>query len=108
MSISKNNKGMSRLCFITGAQTSFGRSVSHSKIKTNRMFKVNIQDKTLKSDILGVEFHVKISTRGLRTVYKHGSLDAFLLKSKAHNLTDEALKIKRKIKKVILKQEVKN
>lgn len=94
---------MSRLCFVTGAKTQFGRSVSHSNIKTNRMFKVNIQQKFLKSDILNIEFSVKISTRGLRTIYKHGSLDAFLLSAKSHNLTDEALKIKRKVKKLIEK-----
>ncbi|MFT4967392.1 MAG: large subunit ribosomal protein L28 [Candidatus Deianiraeaceae bacterium] len=99
---------MSRVCFITGAKTMFGHNVSHSKIKTNRLFKVNIQYKTLKSDILNKEFPVKISTKGLRTIYKHGTLDAFLLKSKAQNLTDEALKIKRGIKKALLKQEQKN
>jgi large subunit ribosomal protein L28 len=99
---------MSRVCFITGAKTMFGHSVSHSNIKTNRSFKVNIQDKTIKSDILNMEFPVKISTRGLRTIYKHGSLDAFLLKSKSHNLTDKALKIKRRIKKVLAKTTVKN
>ncbi|MDA0617106.1 MAG: 50S ribosomal protein L28 [Proteobacteria bacterium] len=95
---------MSRICFITGAKTMFGHSVSHSNIKTNRLFRVNIQEKTLRSDILGCNFPVRISAKGLRTVYKHGSLDAFLLKSKANNLTDEALKIKRRIKKVLNKK----
>ena len=90
---------MSRVCFITGAKTVSGNKVSHSNIKTKRLFKVNIQDKVIKSDVLGASFPVKISARGLRTIYKHGSLDAFLLKSKAHNLTDGALKIKRKVKK---------
>jgi len=77
----------------------FGHNVSHSNIKTNRNFKVNIQDKSFKSDILNTNFPVRISTRGLRTIYKHGSLDAFLLSAKANNLTPEALKIRRKIKK---------
>lgn len=92
---------MSRVCIVTGSRTVFGHSVSHSNIKTNRMFKVNIQEKTLKSDILGCTFNVKISAKGLRTVYKYGSLDEFLLNYKTRNLTDEALKIKRKVVKKV-------
>lgn len=94
---------MSRICFITGAKTAFGHNVSHSNIKTNRPFKVNIQEKTFKSDILNKSFSLKISTKGIRTIYKHGSMDAFLLSAKAHNLTPEALQIRRKIKKILKK-----
>ncbi len=94
---------MSRICFVTGAKTLFGHNVSHSNIKTNRNFKVNIQEKSFKSDILNVTYPVRISTRGLRTIYKHGSLDAFLLSAKAANLTAEALKIRRKVKKHLAK-----
>lgn len=96
---------MSRICFVTGAKTMFGHSVSHSNIKTNRSFKVNIQEKSFKSETLNKEFSLKISTRGIRTIYKHGSLDSFLVTTKSHNLTEEALKIKRRIKKVIAKQQ---
>ena len=96
---------MSRICFVTGAMTMFGHNVSHSNIKTNRTFKVNIQEKTFKSDVLNKDFPVKISVRGLRTIYKHGSLDAFLLSAKANNLTEEALKIRRKIKKTLEKKQ---
>jgi large subunit ribosomal protein L28 len=96
---------MSRLCFVTGAKTMFGHNVSHSNIKTNRSFKVNIQEKSFKSDVLNVEFSLKLSTRGLRTIYKHGSLDAFLLSAKAHNLTEEALKIRRRVSKALTKKK---
>lgn len=96
---------MSRLCFVTGAKTMFGHNVSHSNIKTNRSFKVNIQEKSFKSDVLNTEFSLKLSTRGLRTIYKHGSLDAFLLSSKAHNLTEEALKIRRRVSKALTKKK---
>ena len=104
---------MSRVCFITGAKTMFGHNVSHSKIKTNRLFKVNIQYKTLKSDILNKEFPVKISTKGLRTIYKHGTLDAFLLKRKKKlqsssvSVTKIINDVKRNGDKALLKYEKK-
>lgn len=88
---------MPRVCFVTGAQTMFGHNVSHSNAKTAKTFRVNMQIKTFRSEILGKDLTVRISSRGIRTIYKHGSLDNFLATTKSSNLTQEALKLKRKI-----------
>ena len=90
---------MSRVCFISGSKTSFGNQVSKSNIKTSRMYKPNLHYKDFFSEILGVNLNLRVSTRGLRTVYKHGSIDNFLLTTKSLNLTPDALAFKRKLKK---------
>jgi large subunit ribosomal protein L28 len=92
---------MPRECFVTGAKTMFGHNVSHSNIKTAKTFKTNIHTKTFHSDVLGKYFTLHISSRGLRTIYKHGTIDNFLATTKAVNLTPEALKLKRRIVKIL-------
>ncbi len=78
---------------------SSGHRVSHSNIKTKRRFLPNIQPVSLKSDVLGKIFRLKIATRTLRTVLKHGGLDSYLLNIGAKNLTDYAMKIRRAVQK---------
>ncbi len=90
---------MSATCFIFGLRVSFGNSRSKSNIKTRRKFSPNIVHKSFHSDILNQDFCLKISTRGIRTIYKHGSFDTYLITTRASSLTDEALKLKRKISK---------
>ena len=99
---------MSRECFVTGAKTMFGHNVSHSNIKTAKTFKTNIQTKTFHSEILGKDLNVRISVRGIRTIYKHGTVDNFLSTTKSGNLTSEALKLKRKIVKILAAQTASN
>lgn len=96
---------MSSTCFVFGLKVAFGNSRSKSKIKTRRKFSPNIIVKSLPSEILKRDIDVKISTRGLRTIYKHGSLDNYILTTRMLSLTPEALKLKTKLKRVLKKEE---
>jgi large subunit ribosomal protein L28 len=98
---------MSATCFIFGSKVSFGNTRSKSNIKTRRKFSPNIIIKSIFSDALNQNFKLKLSTRGLRTIYKHGSLDNFLLTTKVLSLTPEALKLRLKIKNSLKKKELK-
>lgn len=90
---------MSRSCELTGKIHQTGHNVSHSNIKTKRRFMVNLNRVTLRSEILNKNFRFRIAASTLRTVDKHGSLDAFLKKMSTRNLTDKAIKIKKMIEK---------
>lgn len=88
-----------RGCIITGLRVAHGHNVSKSKRRTNRIYKQNIHKKSLYSNILGCFEHVKLSTRGQRTINKYGGLDSFLLKCKNRNLTLAAKRVKNKLLK---------
>ena len=91
---------MSRRCDLLDTGPMSGHNVSHSNIKTNRRFEVNLCTVTLASEALGQKFKMRIAAKTLRTVDFKGGLDGFLLGTKNHKLTDKA----RKIKKSILKK----
>lgn len=92
-------------CFVFGSKVSFGNTRSKSNIKTRRKFSPNMILKSFRSDLLNQDFNLKISTRGLRTIYKHGSLDNYILTTRSLSLTPEALKMKTKLKKAVKKTE---
>jgi len=92
---------MGRSCALTGKRVQFGHNVSHSNRKTNRRFLPNVQRISLLSEALGRAVSLKISTRALRTVQKLGGLDTFLLRTDDAKLTDEALRLKRRVKKAL-------
>jgi large subunit ribosomal protein L28 len=98
---------MASKCFVFGSKISFGNSRSKSNIKTRRKFSPNITIKSFRSDLLNQDFSLKISMRGIRTIYKHGSLDNYLLTTRMLSLTEDAFKLKNKIRKVIKKAELK-
>ncbi len=56
-------------CEITGKKPSFGHNVSHSKRRTRRVWKPNIQKVTM-TDANGKRRTMKIATSTLRTLYK--------------------------------------
>lgn len=56
-------------CPFTGKKPSFGHHVSHSKRRTRRMWKPNIQTVTM-TDEHGNRRQVRMCTRFLRTLYK--------------------------------------
>lgn len=98
--IKKNaRKAMARKCELTGKAVLFGHNVSHSNIKTKRRFLPNLQNVTLISDVLGRSVSLRISTNALRTVEHRGGLDAFLVKAKADDLSQNARELKRAIEK---------
>ncbi|MDD9331188.1 MAG: 50S ribosomal protein L28 [Wolbachia sp.] len=96
---------MSRVCNLTNRKKSFGNKVSHSNCKTKRTFCLNLHKVTLMSDILNKKFRFRIATRTLRTIDYKGGLDAFLLNTRSVKLSEEAKKIKRRLKKVLAKQQ---
>ena len=90
---------MSRRCELTGKGPMSGNNVSHANNKTKRRFLPNLQDVTLMSDTLGRAFKFRVSNAALRTVDHRGGRDAFLMKAKDGDLSDNALKIKKEIAK---------
>lgn len=61
---------MSNICIVTGKKTTSGNNVSHSKVKTKRKVKPNLQKKKLVNPATGKKVSVTISTRGMRTLRK--------------------------------------
>lgn len=90
---------MTKRCELTGRTVQTGNNVSHAMNKTRRRFMPNLQNTTLWSETLeqGVKF--RVSAYGLRTVEHNGGLDPYLLSVADSVLSDDAVKIKRRIKK---------
>ncbi len=90
---------MPRICKVTGKKTTVGMNVPKSKHRTKRTFLPNLQKLSFHSDILGRDFSLRISTAGLRTLTKHGGLDAYVMSKPISRLTDEMAAIKKAIEK---------
>jgi large subunit ribosomal protein L28 len=90
---------MSRRCSITGKGVLAGNNVSHAHNKTRRRFLPNVQNTSMLSDALGEAVRLKLSTRAIRTIEKNGGIDAYLLTTSNEKLTEEGVKLKRRIKK---------
>ncbi|KAJ8597747.1 hypothetical protein M405DRAFT_927947 [Rhizopogon salebrosus TDB-379] len=76
------------------ASARYGNNVPHSKHKTRRTWLPNVQTKRLKSDALGHEVKVKLTTRALKTINKHGSIDNYLLRTKPDLLGIEGMRLR--------------
>ena len=63
---------MSAHCQVTGAQPSFGKSVSHSHRRTNRRWSPNIQRKTYFVPALGRSVTLNVSAKGIKTIDRRG------------------------------------
>ena len=90
---------MARRCELTGKGPMTGNNVSHAKNRTRRRFLPNLTETKLMSEALGRTVRLKVSTSALRTVDHRGGLDAFLLKAKDAELSENALKVKKEIVK---------
>lgn len=90
---------MPRVCTVTGKKTEVGMNVSHSMRHTKRTFLPNLQKLKFHSDILDRDFALRISTAGLRTLTKHGGLDAYVMAKPVSRLTDDMAVIKKAIEK---------
>lgn len=90
---------MPRVCTVTGKKTEVGMNVSHSVRRTKRTFLPNLQKLKFHSDILDRDFALRISTAGLRTLTKHGGLDAYVMAKPVSRLTDDMAAIKKAIEK---------
>jgi large subunit ribosomal protein L28 len=89
------------MCALTGTGVQHGHNVSHSNRRTNTRFLPNLQRVSLLSDALRCRVPLRITTRALRSVQKHGGLDAFLLHTADAQLPEEALRLKRRIQKAL-------
>jgi large subunit ribosomal protein L28 len=90
---------MSRRCELTGKNRQIGHKVSHSNRKTKRRFQPNLLNVTLMSDTLGRSIKMRVSAHAFKTVDHRGGLDAFLMKADDADLSQQALDLKRQIKK---------
>ena len=90
---------MSKVCDLTGKGVVAGNNIAHSNTKTKRRFQPNLQNVTLRSDVLGRNLSLRIATSTLRTVQKRGGLDAFLLGTDDANLAPSGLRLKRQIRR---------
>ena len=88
---------MARRCELTGKGPMTGNNVSHANNKTKRRYLPNLNDVTLQSETQGRGFKMRITAAALRSVDQRGGLDAFLIKAKDTELSDNALKIKREV-----------
>lgn len=84
---------------MTGKGVMAGNNVSHAHNKTRRRFLPNLQVTSLFSDALGDVVRVRLSARAIRTIEHKGGLDAYLLSTSDSKLPEEALTLKRKVKK---------
>jgi large subunit ribosomal protein L28 len=92
---------MARRCELTGVGPQSGHNVSHSNRRTKRVFAPNLQKASLFSNALDQSIGLRITTRALRTVQRHGGIDAYLLGTVDTRLAPEGLRIKRRIQKVL-------
>ena len=88
---------MAKRCQLTGKGVMSGNNVSHANNRTRRRFLPNLQSASMQSDILDRKVSLRVSTSAMRTVEKHGGLDAFLLQARNSELADEARQLKHEI-----------
>jgi large subunit ribosomal protein L28 len=90
---------------MTGKGVQTGNNVSHANNKTRRRFLPNLQETRLLSDALDQMVRVRLSTRALRTIEHNGGLDAYLLGTADTRLPDDALVLKRRIRKALASRQ---
>jgi large subunit ribosomal protein L28 len=90
---------MARRCELTGTGVMTGHHVSHANNKTKRVFRPNLQTVTLASEALGQKLRLRVSMHALRTVDRHGGIDAYLINTRDTLLSERAQRFKRAIQK---------
>jgi large subunit ribosomal protein L28 len=88
---------MAKRCEITGKGVMTGNNVSHANNKTRRRFLPNLQQTTWQSEALGRAVRLRIATSTIRSIEKHGGLDAFLKQARNSELGDTGRALKREI-----------
>lgn len=96
---------MARRCELTGKGVQSGNNVSHSNIKSRRRFLPNMQRASLMSEVLGRSVKLRVTAAALRSVEHNQGLDNFLLKQADDKLSQNALRLKRQIKKAVAAQQ---
>ena len=76
---------MSAHCQVTGRAPGFGKTVSHSHVRTNRRWKPNIQRKTYFVPSEGRRVTLTVSAKGIKTVDRDG-IDAVVARLRAQGV----------------------
>ncbi len=63
---------MAKVCQVTGKRPMVGHNVSHANNKTKRRFLPNLQVRKFWIESLGRYVKLRVSTRAMRTIDKHG------------------------------------
>jgi large subunit ribosomal protein L28 len=91
---------MTRRCELTGKLPMSGNRRSHAENSTRRVFRPNLCNVTLMSDVLKRRVRLRVSAHALKSVEHRGGLDAYLMKARADDLSERCLKLKRELQKV--------
>jgi len=95
---------MAQRCGLTGKGVLFGNNRSHAMNKSRRRYNPNLQRVGLYSDILGEAVRMRLSTQAIRTVEHNGGIDAYLLETPSSRLTEDAVRLKKRISKAKAKK----
>ena len=90
---------MARRCAVTGKGVLSGNNVSHANNKTRRRFLPNLVQVTLISEAMNQSVRLRLSTNAIRTIEKHGGIDAYLSQAGAAQLTPEIKRLKKRVEK---------
>lgn len=92
---------MARRCELTGTGVQSGNNVSHSNRKTRRRFLPNLQEVSFISNILKKVIKLRVTAATLRSVDHNSGIDGYLVSTPSKNLSAEAQKLRRQVKKAI-------
>lgn len=92
---------MARVCTVTGKKPHFGNNVSHANNRTRRRWQPNLQVCSFPSEILGKSVTLRLTASGIRTVEHNGGIDAWVLTTRKSRLSEDALKIRKVMEKVV-------
>ena len=95
---------MSRRCLISGKGVLTGNNVSHANNKPRRRFLPNLQETSVLSDALNQMVRLRVTTRGLKTIEINGGIDSYLLSVNDSKLSEEALRLKRRVQRALEKK----
>ena len=73
---------MSAICQVTGRKPGFGKSVSHSRRRTNRRWNPNVQRRRFYLPSEGRTITLTVSTKGLKVIDRDG-IEAVVAKIRA-------------------------
>lgn len=94
---------MSRRCSLNPSKgVTYGNKVSHSNRKTRRTFRPNLQNVSFFSEALNSFVSLKVASNTIRSVEHNDGIDNYLLTTSSTKLTEDAVRLKRRISKATL------
>ncbi len=88
---------MSYVCELTGKRRLKGHRVSHANNRTIHFQQPNLHERALFVPEINQSIKVRLCTKALRTIDKHGGLARCLLKMKPDHFSPKLLKLKKMI-----------